>query len=384
MSLDDQFSHVAAQWHRAALEPGHFTTAITRTAALMGAQSAMLFTFLPDTQGRSMFVGHGGINEVMDVYSRHWIHEDPWFRALSAKRIVQPAGSVSLGRQLVPNDELFKTGFYNDLAKPAGIHDVMGLVVCAPDDPQAPATRLSMYRAYGAGEHGSTEWRLMQNLWPTIQRAVKSHWMLQGVQEVRRAIEETLDGVRHPVIVLRDDGRVDFMNAAAAALHRSWLQLSHQRLVRIGQVDLAATGPGSVAELAARGTPVIVDNVVAERYRRGTAQFTSIRDLPAYATTWPQASTLLVLDLEDPALDHAWFHIFAEHYRLTPAEQRVLLHIVRGEDLPWVAQQLGVSYATVRTQVQSLLRKTGTTRQTQLVGMVLGRQGPAQAAASGG
>ena len=145
----------------------------------------------------------------------------------------------------------------------------------------------------------ATEWKLMETLWPTVQRAVKSHWMLQGANDVRKVIEETLDGVRHPVIVLRDDGRVDFMNAAAAALHRSWLQLSHQRLVRIGQVALDATGPASVATLAARGTPLVVDNVIAQRYRRGTAVFSPIRDLPAYATTWPQASTLLVLDLDD-------------------------------------------------------------------------------------
>mgnify|MGYP002133431540 CR=1 FL=1 len=98
-------------------------------------------------------------------------------------------------------------------------------------------TNVCAYIATGVWHHWLCTWDrgFVDHLWPTVQRAVKSHWMLQGVNDVRKAIEETLDGVRHPVIVLRDDGRVDFMNAAAAALQRSWLQLSHQRLVRIGQ-----------------------------------------------------------------------------------------------------------------------------------------------------
>jgi DNA-binding CsgD family transcriptional regulator len=58
-------------------------------------------------------------------------------------------------------------------------------------------------------------------------------------------------------------------------------------------------------------------------------------------------------------------------YGLTPAEARVATRIARGQTVGSIAGSLGVRRATVRTQLQQALLKTGTHRQADLVRLLL-------------
>ena len=53
-------------------------------------------------------------------------------------------------------------------------------------------------------------------------------------------------------------------------------------------------------------------------------------------------------------------------FQLTPAEARLSQLLVCGMGLREAADQLGVSHNTVRTQIRSVLAKTGTRRQSDL------------------
>jgi DNA-binding CsgD family transcriptional regulator len=54
-------------------------------------------------------------------------------------------------------------------------------------------------------------------------------------------------------------------------------------------------------------------------------------------------------------------------FDLTPAEARLVIDLVTGTSLKSSAKAHGVSYETVRRQVKSVFRKTGTHRQSELV-----------------
>jgi DNA-binding CsgD family transcriptional regulator len=62
--------------------------------------------------------------------------------------------------------------------------------------------------------------------------------------------------------------------------------------------------------------------------------------------------------------------IIRNTYRLTPTELRVLFAIVDLGSVPNVAVALGIANTTVRTHVGRLFRKTGTSRQADLVKLV--------------
>jgi DNA-binding CsgD family transcriptional regulator len=54
-------------------------------------------------------------------------------------------------------------------------------------------------------------------------------------------------------------------------------------------------------------------------------------------------------------------------FGLTPAESRLALLLCDGHAPPKIADLIGVSTNTLKTQLSSIYRKTGTSRQSQLV-----------------
>ncbi len=62
---------------------------------------------------------------------------------------------------------------------------------------------------------------------------------------------------------------------------------------------------------------------------------------------------------------------FAEGYKLTPKEQRIVNYIAQGVAPPDIAGKLFVSYNTVRTQLKSVYKKTGVNSQSELASLVL-------------
>ena len=59
------------------------------------------------------------------------------------------------------------------------------------------------------------------------------------------------------------------------------------------------------------------------------------------------------------------------HFRLTPAEARLALHLVTGETLRSAAVKLGISYETTRSSLKKIFAKTRTCRQAELVIVIL-------------
>jgi DNA-binding NarL/FixJ family response regulator len=57
----------------------------------------------------------------------------------------------------------------------------------------------------------------------------------------------------------------------------------------------------------------------------------------------------------------------AEFFGLSPAERRVAAALLAGKKLREVAADSGVQITTARTQLSSILRKVGVTRQTELI-----------------
>jgi DNA-binding CsgD family transcriptional regulator len=54
-------------------------------------------------------------------------------------------------------------------------------------------------------------------------------------------------------------------------------------------------------------------------------------------------------------------------FDLTPAEARLVVHLVTGASLRSCANALGISYQTARGHLKSVFVKTGTHRQTQML-----------------
>ncbi len=77
---------------------------------------------------------------------------------------------------------------------------------------------------------------------------------------------------------------------------------------------------------------------------------------------------LMLVTLSDPGEDEALrFTDFVRRHGITRAEARVMWRLLAGETLAEIADVMSVSLATIKSQLRSLLIKTGTGRQAALV-----------------
>jgi DNA-binding CsgD family transcriptional regulator len=67
-------------------------------------------------------------------------------------------------------------------------------------------------------------------------------------------------------------------------------------------------------------------------------------------------------------------HILHGLFDLSPAEARVAQKIVEGSSIEDIAAANNLSRETIRSQLKSVLTKTGTSRQAELVGLLMGTQ----------
>ena len=74
---------------------------------------------------------------------------------------------------------------------------------------------------------------------------------------------------------------------------------------------------------------------------------------------------LFIVDCQRNTVDRV--NVFAEYFDLTSAEARVLAQLISGEGLTVAARHLDIARSTARTHLASILEKTGTHRQAELV-----------------
>lgn len=88
------------------------------------------------------------------------------------------------------------------------------------------------------------------------------------------------------------------------------------------------------------------------------------------ATAPGSQPTEFVLVLRGPRNKIALPHHLASHFGLTPAEFRLCAALADGLTLKECAQSWNRSYDTLRTQLKTILAKTGTHRQTELIALL--------------
>jgi DNA-binding CsgD family transcriptional regulator len=78
----------------------------------------------------------------------------------------------------------------------------------------------------------------------------------------------------------------------------------------------------------------------------------------------PAVAAIFIRDRDDAGGNAA---LLATTYELTSAETRVLSRLLVGRSLPEAAKELQVATFTVRTHLDVIFRKTGVSRQSELI-----------------
>lgn len=378
-----EFSETVESIYDAALEPAQWPRAVYNIAKLHQCEKALLFTAqLAPAQGGFAFPI--GISErVMLDWGTRYIQHDVWAQAAQRKEF--SAGTIIFDTDFCPDEELLASVFYRDFLVPQDIRRVCSGMIFDYRDGAAPGTFCSVFSPHARPAFGAWN-RQVHGL--IINHLSKSLGTMLRLRDAELRLASTLGALnRLPggIVLLGQRGQVLFANEPAMRLlsREDGLGLHAGRLVGDGAGWLHATRATDQALLQREIQRVIAaDPMQVEHFSRGLAvqRPSGLRPLVVQLAPLSERSQLAHVEgqahaitfLTDPEANIPLdVGLLSSLYHFTSAEIRLAERLVQGDTVAEIAQRNGVSVNTVKTQLQCVFQKTGTSRQSDLVKLLL-------------
>jgi DNA-binding CsgD family transcriptional regulator/PAS domain-containing protein len=319
----------------------------------------------------------GYTKELSDLVQKHY-HQSPFATA----SIINEVGDVVTLAGMCPDHEWFESSFYRTVAKPFGLSDYIGLNALRTSGRVAA---LHSSRTVETPRYGEREVAIFKLLSPHICRTLAISDALDIRTLHSRALEATLDALNAGVYLVSRDGRVVYMNAAA------------ERQIKTGNVLRVVNNRLLPADIEARSALAkAIDGAASEKLDgesggqtlaipdpQGTGYVAILLRLDRGSRKnimAPFAASVAIFVQEPAQKTYMPGEAFAKLYGLTGGELRVLLALTQGLSGIEAANMLGISEPTVRTHLQNIFAKTGTSRQTDLLRLLQSTTPPASAA----
>ena len=244
----------------------------------------------------------------------------------------------------------------------------------------SPAPRIqsgvTLHRTRQKGDFHNSHIERFQFLLPHIERAVRIGFQLGTFGAIQRASLDLLDANSRAIILLDRQGRVLFANRAARNL------VAAQDGIMLSPEGLSlqrATDDGKLQQLIGEALAIpesasgISSGVMRAHRPSGKRPFSilvsPLSQSDVLMTVARPAVCVLIADPERQDLLPE--NVLRKLFGLTPAEARLAVRLARGDALELAAAALDIAYATARTQLAVIFRKTGTRRQGELIKLLL-------------
>jgi DNA-binding CsgD family transcriptional regulator len=243
-----------------------------------------------------------------------------------------------------------------------------------------------------SGAFGDGDLAFANRLVSHLARAFELYRMLASVTHQRRALGEVMNRLPAGVVLLNGQGRVVLANRSAMrivarddglfldgdAIRARDARADEALQRRISETIAAPSKAESGSKVASKsGKPrrgggsekSLPRSLAAPRTCGAGAYVVSVARLLPGRTVRDAVASVVLSDPEiglDPAVE-----LLRDLHDLTPAETELVGHLARGRSLEETARARGVSINTARSQLKQIFSKTGTSRQGELVQLVL-------------
>jgi DNA-binding CsgD family transcriptional regulator len=368
----------------AALEPSQWPDALAGIAKACGGNRSAVFTPLHDPGRGGLALAHNLPPIVVERWAHKSRQDDPYAQVAFSKGLFLDGAAWS-GDTLVSHADLVRTAFYRDLFEPMDVAHVCAGVVFDGVDAHKVPTAMTVYRSERDAAFDPPQVDVLRRLVLHVSRALGVMFHLRDSQFQVAATQAALDRLSAGVVLLAGHGGVQFCNSAALRQ----LQAADTVLLRAGgppQGDRLVLAPrlhgqeadfqqalrAALSPLA--GTPGHFSNALLLPDAAGkpicVLHIAPLGRASALAvgSAAPQAIVFLY-DLAaaakvPPAMLSALFDF-------TPAEARAAQQMLQGGSAEAMAQRLGVTVNTFKSQLKAAYAKSGTHRQADFLKLLL-------------
>lgn len=346
--------------HDAALDAAEWPLVLQRLASAFGASSAHL-TVEASRSGPGVMISFGTDPSWDRRYAEYYAPRNiAWERAQQRK-----LDGVLTDRLVLPKEEFRRSEFYNDFLRPqAGEEILVSLALRHADT----ATVVTLWRPERMGPWQSIHLEMLASLTPHLRRALQVNERVADLQTAHRLAGEALYWLNCAVILVTEQGSVQFVNKAAEAVLADGMLRLEQRRLAAGSASQTAALQRLVTNAAQGRNGGSL--VISRKARSRLLVFAT----PARAETCGliaerRGAIIFIRDLERPA--RQCLTAFADYFGLTPAQLALANELLKGDGLLAAATRLGISHATARTHLIHIFQKTGMRRQAEFVRLML-------------
>jgi DNA-binding CsgD family transcriptional regulator len=300
-------------------------------------------------------------------YRDHYGRTNPWVREF----LRLPVGSL-LYRGLVPELRLEPTEFYNDWLRPQRMRDCIGGILGKIGN---TLSYVSVVRLERLGDFTTKDHGLFQMVLGNLQRALRVYGVLARNSALELGLFDALDRAGFAALQVDEHGLLIAHNVLAGELLRSGAVVS----VRHGMVAARSSAAEHhlsraivVACRTGQGQTIVLPHI-GQISRNLLSLVMPLRASdengePPLDFSSARCALILVKDpSRSPKPDLA---ALQKLFGLTDAEARLLQGLASGKSLEAISEQRSVSYGTVRAQLRTVMSKTETTRQGELIALI--------------
>lgn len=364
---DEKLSALILRIYDAALDDAQWALLIRDLTHLFNAEDSILFGS-PDIGNDRMLVLSPMINADTNApaaYESHFWKHDIW-KAGAAQYGFAHRGAIFHGDQFIERNAFQNTEIYCDFFKPMmnGTGVVLTAVIEEATQEQPMPLILSFYKSLYAESFTQQDEQLIRKLIPHFQRSLAIRRRLLEEQQMRQLRELALDKSKNAIVLLDVTGQVLFVNQQAERL------LRHGSLsIRNGRLNSPIPSEHRALMTALRNAQEGIGGTLQFGGHNQIIRMAMISPIPSARGEILGVSTRIMMIIYDTDRTNPGgnLEVFAQLYRLTAAETRILKNLLLQQSTAEIAQALHISIHTLRTHLKSLFAKTNTKNQRDLV-----------------
>ena len=366
-------SHIVPEIYEATIDPDHWDYVVTMIAKLTRSKSACLYYKNKEMEIASTIAQFGFPENQRSIVGDRCDTIDDMFCAKESGTSEDATctqfhpGSNGV---MQANSEL-----YLDWMKPNGIFHVGGAQFV---DTESHKAGIAILRDEKSGVWSDGELRVVNEILPHLRRALNIHSEFTHLRLKQDALLQGLDRLVIGLILYDHQAQPVYINPTAKAI------IKQHPALELQDGDLFLTNPEDEKNLR----KTIVDTAEIDpddSWKQSVAIGITHPDAPSPLPllVTPMHAHLITSDLDyegakvavflsDPNLQQPIsIDSLVSVYNLTPSEAQVAISLANGHSIEEIASSSNHSAHTIRSQLKSVFRKTGVSRQSELIKLLL-------------
>lgn len=343
--------------------------ALEHLAQVTASDKAFIGSFDFSTRSGRIETAFNMEDHYLNAYREHYSRLNPW---LEQSPYFQAEGLLWIGSEILPPEQLTQTEFYDLFLSPQAILHTLHAVIRVQGD---VVTHLVLTRSPEDEDFRPSQVEICRLFARHAKHAIAAREAVNTQNLVRRGLSEIMSQRGIGAAIVGFDAKPIYANEACIEIVE---ELNNGR--RMGRGD-QVSGNGRPWRL---DLPREIQKRIIEDPDRCPATIVCEKDDGNYpvifhihrialhdAFSASDKTAFAIVALDPERAIHLDADSICQAYHLTPSEARVSALIATGERVETTAEILGITPSTARTHLKRIFEKTRTTRQAELVKLLL-------------